>query len=267
MGGELKFIAKPDFEAPTDANRDNVYEVTVQASDTQLVGMRRVKVTVVNENEPGTVTLSTAQPRVGIPVTASLTDPDGSISRLTWQWSIQGGDPIAGATSETYVPVTGNVGSSLIATASYTDGQDDGQNATATTANAVAADTRNRAPVFDDQDPVADGVQNDEATRSVDENTEAVATDDADTATDDAGDNVGSPVTATDPDPNADPLIYALSGPDASSFRVRANGQIEVGAGTELDAESKTTYRVTLTATDSFNDSDSINVTITVIAG
>ena len=35
------------------------------------------------------VTLSKTQPRVGIAVTASLTDPDGSISGLTWQWSIK----------------------------------------------------------------------------------------------------------------------------------------------------------------------------------
>ena len=45
---------------------------------------------------------------------------------------------------------------------------------------------------------------------------------------------------------------------------MRDNGQIEVGAGTELDAESKTTYTVTVTATDSFGASDSIDVTITV---
>ena len=32
-GGSLSFIAAPDFEVPTDANGDNVYDVTVQASD------------------------------------------------------------------------------------------------------------------------------------------------------------------------------------------------------------------------------------------
>ena len=34
------------------------------------------------------VTLDKATPVVGIPVTASLKDPDGGISKLTWQWSI-----------------------------------------------------------------------------------------------------------------------------------------------------------------------------------
>ena len=55
------------------------------------------------------------------------------------------------------------------------------------------------------------------ATRNVEENTEANDADDAvDDAADDPGDNVGGPVTAMDPDPNADPLIYTLSGADAA---------------------------------------------------
>ena len=85
--GQLKFKVKPDYEMPTDANTDNVYEVTVQASDGRLTGMRKVMVTVTNTEEDGVVTLSSVQPVVGIPVTASLDDPDGSISKLTWQWS------------------------------------------------------------------------------------------------------------------------------------------------------------------------------------
>ena len=76
--------------------------------------------------------------------------------------------------------------------------------------------------------------------------------------------NVGSPVTAEDPDPNADPLIYRLSGADAALFSVGGDGQIKVKSGTKLDFETGTTYMVTLTAADSFSDSASIDVTITV---
>ena len=87
---------------------------------------------------------------------------------------------------------------------------------------------------------------------------------------------VGNAVTAKDPDPNADPLIYTLSGADAALFtvdqrrsRLRMDvdegGQIKVKSGTKLDFETaKTTYMVTVTATDSFSDSASIDVTITV---
>ena len=55
----LKFKAKPNYEMPTDANMDNVYEVTVRAADVDsYIGMKAVKVSVTNEHEAGVVTLS-----------------------------------------------------------------------------------------------------------------------------------------------------------------------------------------------------------------
>ena len=86
---------KPDFEKPVDSNRDNAYMVTVQVSDGKLTGTRAVVVTVTDVEENGEVTLSAVQPKVGIDLMASLTDPDnvtstnadGSIETgVTWQW-------------------------------------------------------------------------------------------------------------------------------------------------------------------------------------
>ena len=274
--GALMFKKKPNYEKPTDANKDNVYEVTVQASDARLTGMIKVRVTVENVEEVGVVTLNKVQPRVGLPVTASLSDPDGSISKLTWQWSISSGatttgqGPIADATSDTYTPKAGDVDGTLTATASYFDGHSavDTEKKTAPKPadNTVAADTRNQPPVFADEDTDTDGIQNTMATRKVEENTEAVASDDSADAnvTDDGGDNVGGVVMATDPDPNIDPLIYTLGGADAAKFRVRNTGQIEVAAGTELDYETNQTYMVTVMAEDSFGAYASIAVTIMV---
>ena len=285
-GGELKFRAKPDFEMPGDTNGDNVYEITVVAADAAgNRGTMDVKVTVANEDEVGTVTLSRTQPRVGVAVKASLTDPDGSISGLTWQWyrddNLTAADPpttecadatsnncvIKGAMSDTHTPTEGDMEETLTAVAMYTDGQGAMKTAVGEAANAVAEDTRNKPPMFVDQDTEMDGVQNESTERMVEENVKALAgtdDDDAATATDASADNVGSPVMAEDPDPNTDPLIYTLSGADASSFRVRDNGQIEVAAGTELDYETETTYMVTLMAKDSFGASDTIMVTIMV---
>ena len=270
--GELTFKAQPDFEAPTDANKNNVYEVTVRAADDDgNRGEMAVKVTVENEDEEGTVSLSKTQPRVGIAVKASVTDPDGSISGLTWQWKIDGsgtdGTPdgdIEDANSDTYMPKAGDVGGTLTATASYTDGEAAGESAVGMAANPVAEDTRNRAPVFEDQDAEADGVQNESTTRKVGENTKALAGDDDTADGDETADNVGGVVTAKDPDPNTEALIYMLGGADADKFRVRSNGQIEVGAGIELDYETQTTYMVTVMAEDSFGESASIMVTIMV---
>ena len=65
--GALTLKDEPDYEMPTDTNKDNVYEVTVRAADADgYIGTKAVKVTVTNEEEGGVVTLSKAQPRVGI---------------------------------------------------------------------------------------------------------------------------------------------------------------------------------------------------------
>ena len=155
----------------------------------------------------------------------------------------------------------------LSARASYTDGHGADKFEVGVAASVVALDTRNRAPVFEDQDVETDGVQNTSTERKVAENTKAVAgseDDDAADADDAPGDNVGSVITATDPDPNPETLIYTLGGADADKFRVRNNGQIEVGAGTKVDYETKDTYMVTVMAEDSFGESASIDVTIMV---
>ena len=122
--GELRFEKKPDYEKPTDADMDNVYEVTVQASDSKLTGTLQVKVTVTNEDETGTVTLDKITPVVGIPVTASLKDADGGISKLTWAWMENNGRTTV-STSDTYTPKSGDIGQTLTVTASYFDGESD----------------------------------------------------------------------------------------------------------------------------------------------
>jgi hypothetical protein len=52
-GGVLSFVAPPNFEAPTDANGDNVYVVIVQASDGSLTNLQAILVTVTNVVEDG----------------------------------------------------------------------------------------------------------------------------------------------------------------------------------------------------------------------
>ena len=52
--GQLSFIAAPDFEHPGDTDGDNVYVVTVKASDGDSVTIQRfkIKITAVNDNAP-----------------------------------------------------------------------------------------------------------------------------------------------------------------------------------------------------------------------
>ena len=126
-------------------------------------------------------------------------------------------------------------------------------------------DTRNKAPVFDlDEDE--DGDRDTMVTRKVEENTEAVAADDALPESENVADNVGAAVTAIDTkaDGSDETLTYSLGGADAAKFRVRDNGQIEVAAGTKLNYETKSTYMVTVMARDPLGASASIPVTIMV---
>ncbi len=48
VGNELRFIAPPDFEAPADADIDNIYEVEVTASDGVNVASQSIDVTVTD---------------------------------------------------------------------------------------------------------------------------------------------------------------------------------------------------------------------------
>jgi hypothetical protein len=52
--GALSFATAPDYDAPTDSGANNVYDVTVQASDGTLSSTKAIAVTVtaVNDNTP-----------------------------------------------------------------------------------------------------------------------------------------------------------------------------------------------------------------------
>ena len=76
------------------------------------------------------------------------------------------------------------------------------------------------------------------------------------------GGDVGSPVTATDPD-GGDSLTYSLTGQNEGGFTiVAATGQVRVGQ--ELDYEGTASYRITVQAKDVEAATDTIAVIITV---
>ena len=108
---ELRFKESPNFEMPTDANQDNSYKVTLVATDKKdLTGTKDLTIEVTNVDELGTVSLSRIQPGVGQVITASLTDEDGGVNDMKWQWARSGTGAdgsftdIDGATSASYTP-------------------------------------------------------------------------------------------------------------------------------------------------------------------
>ena len=266
----LNFKEVPNYEKPTDANRDNAYKVKVVASDD--AGNKSetdVTVTVNNIDELGMVILSSIQPAVGTELTATVTDPDGEVTNVIWQWTsgptrgTAESEEIDDATSATYTPTagdpadkedTGDIGDYLRVTVSYNDAQGPDDKSTTgdienqrtvevVSANAVRElPETNAAPVFTERS----------VTREVAENT----------AEEDA---VGNPVTATDGD--EDVLTYSLSGgADKDAFAInQTSGQVKVGADTKLDFEgTQTNYTVEVKAEDPFGLSDVVVVIITV---
>ena len=110
----LAFKEAPNFESPTDANKDNAYKVKVVArDDAGKMGETDVTVTVTNSEEAGEVKLSSIQPAVETELTATVTDPDGGVTNVKWQWQsapTRAGswDDIDDATSATYTPTAGD---------------------------------------------------------------------------------------------------------------------------------------------------------------
>ena len=79
------------FKAGTSLNyeKKNSYSVTVIARDARgKTAERDVTIKVTNAEDDGEITLSTRQPQVGVPITASLTDEDGVQGSITWQWGV-----------------------------------------------------------------------------------------------------------------------------------------------------------------------------------
>jgi hypothetical protein len=144
VNGVLSFRATPDYEDPTDADGDNVYEVTLSANDGTYDAMRAVTITVTNVDEDGELTLSSATPAVDVPLTATLEDPDEVVdASVEWQWAREQSDgsyaDIATATSDTYTPVAADQGKRLRVTVTYTDGHGAGKSLPPEITNAVVA--------------------------------------------------------------------------------------------------------------------------------
>ena len=106
-----------------------------------------VTINVNNVDETGTVSMSTTWPRERTTLSASLTDPDRSVSDTSWQWARSangstGWRDIVRARSNRYTPVANDVGNYLRATVTYTDGHDSGKEAAVVSTNRVRSPNR-----------------------------------------------------------------------------------------------------------------------------
>ena len=150
----LKFSSSRNFEAPADADTDNVYEVILKATDGTNTDTQAVRVTVTNVDEPGTVTLDPTRPSVGTPVTATLADEDIAVpGTVAWVWATAAAMDgnyttvsTENAVTASYTPVADDAGSYLRATVTYNDGFGTGNTEMAVSASAVSTDAPDERP-------------------------------------------------------------------------------------------------------------------------
>ena len=254
--GVLAFKKSPNFESPADAGENNVYNVDVTATGNQTT-TQPVQVTVTDVDEAGKVTLDKPQPQVSRGLTATQSDPDGTSTDVTWQWS-RGPNMdgpwtvIAKATSDSHNPTEDDLNSYLRAVATYTDKFGSDKTAEAVSENPVEAKTvANAAPSFADQDE-DDIPATITVTREVDENKKGVV--------------VGKPVSAKDAD--NDILLYKFTAEDDDFSIDERSGQIKTKkaldantAGRDSDDRTDT---VTVRATDPSGAFTDQLVTITI---
>jgi VCBS repeat-containing protein len=227
--GALAFKAAPNFEAPADAGKDNVYNVSINVVDASgNATTQNLAITVTNANEAPAVSSAatgTVAENAAITTavyTAAATDVDAGD---VMSYSLAGADAAAFAINAATGVVTLKASANFEAKSSYAIDviATDKGGLTSTKAVTVTVTNVNEAPVVTSA-----------ATATVAENA------------------VTSTViyTATSSDVDAgDSATYSLGGTDAAAFNIdAATGAVTLKAAANFEAKSA--YAIDVTATD-----------------
>ena len=209
--GQLTFRNVPDHERPADSGRDNVYNLSVRASDGRYYGYHEVTVTVEDVNEAPTITttsktaFSYRENGTATIYTFKATDPE----RSAIAWSVSGTDEDDFTISETGVL-------SFASSPNYESPTDSGRD-NVYEVTVVAKDDASNSGTLDvvvtvtdqNEGPEISGQQSLSFTEN--QTTERVL----------------ATYTATDPeDPSALITRWSLTGTDAGDFTIDENGQL-----------------------------------------
>ena len=257
--GKLSFITAPDYEAPADADRDNVYDVVIQASDGSNADRQTLAISVanLNDNAPmltsfgGAAAAATSVVENSVAAaTVTATDADGTA--LTY--SISGG-----ADASRFTINAANGALSFVTPPDYEAPNDsngdriynvivqasDGTNAVTQSLAISIANANDNAPVISSNGGGAS------ASISMAENQSAVTT-----------------VTASDAD-GSTPSYVISGGADAALFTINPQtGALSFITAPDfenrLDADRDGVYQLTVAATDGLNiDEQLLSITIT----
>ena len=249
--GVVKFKVAPNFEVPSDAGANNIYDISVTATDgAGNSSTQAVAITVTNVNEAPTLTsgatASFAENGVGTVHTVVATDPDAA---TTLTYALAGTDAAlfninasTGAVTFAAAPnfeAPTDAGANNVYNVTVT--ASDGTNTTTAQAVAITVTNVNEAPTLTSG-----------AAASFAEN----------------GTGTVYTATATDPDAGAT-LTYALAGADAALFNINAStGAVTFATSPNFeapaDAGANNVYDITVTASDGTNTTAAQAVAITV---
>ena len=250
--GTISFANTPNYESPTDANTDNVYQVTLETSDGNgNSASQELIITVTNVNE---IPLITSSANASVPenttttiYTASATDPEDD----TLTYALSGTDtddfiiePSSGAisfvdTPNYEIPTDDNSNNVYQVTLEVSDDNDNNTSLVLT----IKVTNVNEAPTFTSA-----------TSASVPENTTTTI------------------YTASATDPENDTLTYSLSGTDKDEFIIdSSSGAISFANTpdheTPTDANNDNDYQIILEVSDDNGNSASQELTITVTDG
>jgi hypothetical protein len=261
--GVLSFASAPDYETPTDAGADNVYDVIVQASDGTLNDTQAIAVTVtpVNDNTPvitsngggATASINVAENAAAV-TTVTASDADLPAQTLTYA--------IVGGADQALFSIDASTGVLSFASApdyeTPTDaGADNVYDVIVQASDGTLNDTQAIAvtvtPVNDNTPVITSNGGGATASINVAENAAAVTT-----------------VTASDADLPAQTLTYAISGgADAARFTINASTGV-LSFVTAPDYEAPTdvggnnVYDVTVQVSDGTGGTGSQSIAVTV---
>ena len=250
--GDLSFIASPNYETPLDNDSNNIYQLTITASDGEYSSSQALSISVANVNEAPSfsttsVDLSTAENVNFVHTVEAATDEDQG-ETLTYE--------LSGTDKADFNFNTSTRQLSFVATPNYENPADSGRNN-----NYQVSITVSDGKYSDTQD----------LSISVSDVNEAPSFAITNVDLSSAENNTGFKYTvaaAIDEDPN-DRLSYQLSGSDAAEFSFNTSTRELLFAATPnyenpLDSGGNNDYRISVVASDGeYSASQDISITVT----
>ena len=260
--GVLAFVSAPDFEAPTDANVDNIYEVTVRAGDGTYTDTQALSITVTAANDPPAITSNgggvAGAVAVGENTTAvtTVTAIDTDLPGQSVTYGISGG---ADAARFTINSSTGAL--AFVSTPDFESpadsNADNAYEVTLQASDGTLTDTQALTvlvtPANDNAPTIISNGSGADATATILENRTAVTT-----------------IVATDADRPTQRLTYGISGgADAARFTINSStGALAFASAPDFerpsDSNADNVYEVAVQASDgTFHDTQTFTITVT----